>query len=237
MNHLKHILIVATGALLLCLLLVSCSGGESETIPTRDLVWGVGAPLPKAEDFFESLPQGWTAEYARDYRFDKIGEYTLQVILRNAKGKAQEYEVNFSLINDQQPPVITGTKDLSIQMGEGVSYRSGVSVSDNCHSKVTLEVDSSLVKSDVEGEYPVYYIATDGAGNVTTVEVRLYVYANRIQVTKEMLFDLLAPVAAENVSSRASVEEKIRQIYDYVYYHIYYTSHSDKRDWIRAAYD
>ena len=107
-NILKKILFFSVLSVFLCLFLVSCGDDRPEGITVRDLTWGVGGPLPKAADFFESLPEGWTADFEEDYRFDKLGEYSLKVVLRDDRGRTyDDYEVRFTLVNDQEPPVIT----------------------------------------------------------------------------------------------------------------------------------
>ena len=136
---------------------------------------------------------------------------------------------------DEEPPEIVGAKDLSALVGDGVSYRSGVTVRDNCDGAVTLTVDSSQVDNTTEGSYPVIYTATDAAGNASVVEIRVYFYLE--QVTEAMLYTEIDRIIAERIPSYLSREQQVREVYDYVYYHISYSDSSDKSDWVRAAYE
>jgi hypothetical protein len=52
-----------------------------------------------------------------------------------------------------------------------------------------------------------------------------------------MLNEELDRVIAQRIPTSASKEVQIREVYDYVYYHVKYTGSSDKSDWIRAAYE
>ena len=219
-------------------ILASCMTPEPPQIPkTRDLTLGVGAPIPRAETFFETvLPDGLRAEYAEEYHFTHTGDYRIAIDLFDAKGKKiNRVEVLFSLVIDNEPPVMNGVGDISVCIGEGVSYRGGVTLSDNCFGEVRLQVDSSAVDLDTEGVYPVTYVATDAVGNRSEKQIRVYVY--REAVTEEMLYALLDPIIADRIPSGASTEQKIRAVYDYVYYSISYDPYSDKSDWVRAAYE
>jgi hypothetical protein len=120
-------------------------------------------------------------------------------------------------------------------VGDGISYRSGVTVSDNCDGKVILDIDSSAVDNMTEGVYPVTYMATDAAGNSSTVEISVYVYRER--VTLDDLFAMLDPIIASRIPTSGSAEMQAREVYTYVYNHIDYDSYSDKSDWVRAAYE
>ena len=225
--------------LALCLLLSvlsACQGAEDRTnIELLSLTCAVGAPLPEAEDFVKELPDGWTARFAQEYSYTSLGEYVLRLILTETHGKESEHEVRFSLILDEEPPESLGAKDLSALVGDGVSYRSGVTVRDNCDGNVTLTVDSSQVDNRTEGNYPVIYTATDAAGNETVVEIRVYFYLEK--VTEAMLFAEIDRIIAERIPSHWSREDQVREVYDYVYYHVSYSDSSDKSDWVRAAYD
>lgn len=225
--------------LLLCLLLPllsACLGAEDRaSIQLLSLTCAVGAPLPEAKDFVKELPNGWTARFAQEYSYSSLGEYTLQLILTDSRGNESEHEVNFSLILDEEPPEIVGAKDLSALVGDGVSYRNGVTVRDNCDGAVTLTVDSSQVDNTTEGSYPVIYTATDAAGNASVVEIRVYFYLE--QVTEAMLYTEIDRIIAERIPSYLSREQQVREVYDYVYYHISYSDSSDKSDWVRAAYE
>jgi hypothetical protein len=99
-----------------------------------------------------------------------------------------------------------------------------------------LEIDSSQVDLTREGRYQIRYIATDAAGNVTTVLKTVYVYEKK--VTREMLNEELDRIISSlGITADMTKEEQCRRIYYYVYDNVSYVSLSDKADWVRAAYD
>lgn len=228
--------------LLILILALLCAFGacrteqEIETPVFKDLVWPVGSILPTAEDFVLSLPAGYQVSFLEAYSFPSADHYTLTLVVHNEKGKeVSRHNVTLTLVLDREPPRIVGAKDLQAYIGEGIAYRQGIALEDNCAGTVTLAVDSSLVQTNREGVYPVTYIATDAAGNVTSVTVSLYLYEQR--VTLDMLWALVDPIITSRVPTSASIEAQVREVHAYVHYGILYTATSDKNDWIRAAYN
>ena len=135
----------------LCASFAGCKEEESPKKPEfRNLVWGVGATLPSIHDFVSNLPNGYDVKFADEYTFQSLGTYEIVLIVTDAHGKESQYTVNFELIEDNEYPVISGVKDISAYIGDGISYRSGVTVSDNCDGPVTLDVDSSAVDNTTE---------------------------------------------------------------------------------------
>ena len=81
----KRALIALLLLAMLSAMMTSCIAGGGE-VAVRDLCWPVGAPLPKAEDFFEKLPDGYSARYAGEYSFNELKEYQIELILTDAGG-------------------------------------------------------------------------------------------------------------------------------------------------------
>ena len=77
--------------------------------------------------------------------------------------------------SDQQPPVITGARDLEVTVGRAISYRQGVSATDDSGEDAKLTIDSSKVDLSTPGDYPVVYTATNNSGNETSVTITVTV--------------------------------------------------------------
>ena len=213
----------------------SCASRTDVDAEFRDLSWAMGAGTPEAEDFVVSMEDGAKVAFSKNYEFDEEGQYLITLIYTDPKGKRSEHDVVLSMIRDKEPPVILGAKDLVAYLGEGIAYRAGITLTDNCGGEITLDVDTSMVDTKQAGVYPVTYTAKDLSGNQSTVTVYLQIYEER--VTLEMLYAELEPVIKSQIPTAGSKEMQARAIYNYVYYHVEYTAHSDKSDWIRAAYD
>ncbi|MBQ9784692.1 MAG: transglutaminase domain-containing protein [Clostridia bacterium] len=221
--------------ILMATCLVSCARVDHSHVQFRNLTWAVSTPLPKAEDFVVDLPDGYSVRFAQKYTFSQIKEYTLELILSDERGRETTHTVKFNLIVDNEPPTLTGLRDLSVVLGRGVSYLSGVTATDNCDSKVNVSVDSTGVNLRAVGVYTVYYTATDAAGNSTRYPMHVTVYEQ--EVTKEMLWSELDPVIDRITSDGMSLTQKLEAVYNYVHDNVAYVSTSDKSDWVHAAYE
>ena len=155
---------------------------------------------------------------------------------------------------DTQPPEIIGTKDLTVAVGESLSYRTGVTVTDDVDKTVQLQVDSSGVNLSEPGEYQAVYWAEDSAGNRAEVTVKVTVVETVTvededggetedvvevggeEITLEAVNELANEILAEITTSGMSQREKALAIYNYVHNHIKYVGTSDKSSWLVGAY-
>ena len=202
----------------------------------KHLFVGVGATVPRAQDFIDTLKDGSevTASYAEEPHIVALGDYPLTVILRDALGHESRYDVMLSVILDTEAPKITA-EDITVYVGDAVPYRKNVRVSDNCGDEnVTLDVDSSLVDVNLVGTYTVTYTATDLSGNVS--QARGKVHVRGLDITEAMLWEKIDAVIASRFSSSMSKEDMVKAVYDYVQSMAGYQTSSAKDDWVREAY-
>ena len=216
-------------------LLPSCKQPEAPTIETKDLIWPVSVPLPTAERFVTSVPEGCSVRLAEQYHISALGTYPVSLILTDADGNEFAYTASLTLVNDITPPTINGLRDLVAYLGGTVSYFSGVTATDDCDAGVTLTVDTKNVNLKEIGVYDVIYRATDAAGNVTELRRTLSVYEK--EITEEMLYEKLDSILASIISDNMSTKQRLQAIYVYVYENVAYVSTSDKSSWVRAAYN
>lgn len=136
---------------------------------------------------------------------------------------------------DTEPPVISGVKDLFCYLGDGISYRAGVSARDAQDGEVEVEVVSEGVDLSKPGVYTVVYRATDAAGNRTEVSASLTVEA-KSTVSEEVLYEAVEERAVSWGLRNASAERVCETLYWQVKAMMNYTSESDKEDWMGEAY-
>ena len=165
---------------------------------------------------------------------------------------------------DTTPPQIHGAVDLSIEQGSRVSYRNGVSVTDDKDESPTLSVDASGVNLYTPGVYDVIYTAKDSSGNESSVTVKLTVteaveqppeagssegnnqleseffdssfMAEPVILSEEYINELSDKILSEIIKPDMSKRSKASAIYDYVYGHVKYIGTSDKTNWLIGAY-
>ena len=235
MQYTKRMISIVLAVLLVVSLfsMSACRDPEPPTLQTKNLVWPVSVPLPTAQQFVDTIPEGCTLKLADKYQFSTFGTYPISLILTDEEGREFTYCANLTLVDDTTPPTINGLRDLVAYIGSGVSYLSGVSVTDDCDAGVTLEVDTSAVNLKEVGVYDIVYCATDASGNETKVRRTLSVYEE--EITEEMLYSRLDPILANIIKDGMDTTQKLRAIYDYVYVNTAYVSTSDKSSWVRAA--
>lgn len=190
-----------------------------------------------AEEFVVSVDDvtAVTASFKQEPDLGLIGTQTVTIVFTDDGGNTTEAQAKLTLFADTEPPVISGAKDLFVFVGDSVSYKRNVTVTDNCPDGVELTVDAAGVNVNAEGVYPVTYTAVDAAGNTASVTVNLTVSARMYDI--ETVNALADAVLAQIITPEMSDMDKVQAIYNYNKTHIAYISHSEKGDWVRAAYE
>lgn len=138
---------------------------------------------------------------------------------------------------DEEGPVITGIKDLVVYAGDSVSYRSGITVTDNADKGPELNIDSSRVDLSTPGTYQVVYTATDDAGNCTTQTAAVTVLAKEANyVDLETIYDAADEVLKDLFWDGINTKEQVAVIYTWARENLSYGGHTDRTDFYQAAY-
>ena len=191
----------------------------------------------KPEDFIVSIEDVTEvkAKFVSEPDVNLAGEQTVEVSVTDAGGNETVKTAKLTLREDIESPVISGVTDLNVIMGNAVSYKKNVTVTDDCMEGLTFTVDNSAVKLNIEGTYPVTYIARDYAGHETVVSANVTV---RPRVYSESeVYALADAVLARIITPEMGPREKVQAIYNYNMRSISYISHSEKGNWLRAAYE
>lgn len=120
-----------------------------------------------------------------------------------------------------KPPVISGVSDKTYNIGDKVSYMSGVSAKDERGTEIEVSVDNSEVNSNKAGTYKVYYTAEDKDGNVSK-ETAMYTFINPKTATNDSLDAVVAQVLSEITNDSMSMGQKLRAIWNYAHTKIGY---------------
>ena len=151
-----------------------------------------------------------------------------------------------SAVNDQVAPVISGTKDLEVYAGGTVSYKTGVTVTDDLDPKPTLDIDNSQVDMSTPGVYNVTYTATDAAGNKTSVTVKLTVKVKPANfVEPDVIYARVDALLAQFIRDDMTDREKAEAVYVWTRrggfigpgHFTYSGSTSRHDDYLQAAYE
>lgn len=162
------------------------------------------------------------------------GKRSVTVIATDAGGNKTEAVAQMTLVADTDPPVIKGIKDITSIKGRAISYKNGVSVSDNADKDIKLVVDQSAVNTKVVGTYPVIYSAVDKAGNAArqTISVTIIDEGYNAASVYAMANQILAGIITPGMSSYS----KVSAINWWVKKNVSYAEVNIQNDWVRGAY-
>lgn len=164
----------------------------------------------------------------------KIGTQTLTIIGTDEGGNTCTRTAKLTLKEDTENPTITGG-DFTVYLGDSISYKSKVSVKDNCMEDLEVKVDSSKVNTKAEGTYPVTYTATDAAGHTATLTVNMNIKKHTYDVNE--LNEIADGILAKIITADMTQYDKAWAIFSYIRGHVSYISESEKGDWVKAAYE
>ena len=177
-----------------------------------------------------------TAHFVKEPNWNQSGKQSATVILKDEGNNETKVKVIIELLKDQEPPVIQGVKDQTVALNGTISYKKGVTVTDNQDKNPNLSIDTSKVNLQQEGTYEVIYIATDQAGNKAKKKAMITVMnqTNLDEKTKEM--EGLAKALLNEITTPQMDKMQIaKTIYDWCIENISYTDSSDKSSWVIGA--
>lgn len=138
---------------------------------------------------------------------------------------------------DSQGPAIDGVKDIFVYAGDTVSYRRGITVTDDRDKGPSLEIDSSKVDLSTPGTYQVVYTATDEAGNATSAAASVTVLKKEPNyVDLETIYDAADDAMKGLFWEGITPREQVGVLYTWARENISYGGHSDRNDWRQTAY-
>lgn len=211
-----------------------------DTVPpvveVRNLTRFTNTPV-SAEDFLVSAKDVTTvrAAFAEEPDISTAGSREVSLVFSDESGNETKTSAVLTLEADTEPPMIMGARDITYVMGTSISYKKNITVSDNSGAELPLNVDNSQVNLEAEGVYPVTYSAEDPSGNVSTVTINVTVMPMNYDVNE--VYGYADAVLASIFTEGMTQYEKLQAIYNYVKSNVGYISHSDKGDWVKAAYE
>ena len=110
--------------------------------------------------------------------FDKTGREKVNIVHEDING-IRSVIVLVVNVKDDTAPVFEGVKDITINQGETVDLKKGVSVKDNYDKEIDFEVqfDPDDKDHNSAGKHNITYKATDSAGNTASVKAVLEIKA------------------------------------------------------------
>ena len=167
--------------------------------------------------------------------FTKAGQQTVTILLTDTSGNRATVEVPLTVLVDESFPEFSPMEDLTVNIGQTVSYRKNITVTDDRDGQISYTIDSSGVNLQEAGTYTIIYTATDSGGNTTTVERKIHVSAT-LTINQELVDEKVQEVLSQIVTEDMDAHKKVKAIYNYVRNHIAYAPSKDD-DVLTGAYN
>lgn len=176
-----------------------------------------------------------TYSFNGDVSYESYETQNISISVTDEGGNTVTGEVSLKLIDDTEPPVLEGVHDIYVYQGNSVSYKDGITVSDNCVEGLSFEVDTKNVDTDVVGTYPVTYTVTDVAGHSVSASCNVIVQERTYDMDEinAAADELLASILTDDMTDR----DKAWAIYAYIRGHMYFIDDYDEGSYIKACYD
>lgn len=164
-----------------------------------------------AEDFIETYDDTEVLVTFVDMPVHQIGKQTVEFVVENKKGRSKKYTQTLEWVHkDKTAPQINGVHNITVTIGDTVSYLDGVSAVDDVDGPVNVTVEKVSVNTRQTGTYPIAYLATDSAGNLAKVNASVTV-VERAQDWQEA-YALVDSVLAKITTPQMSLGQKAKAI-------------------------
>jgi hypothetical protein len=191
------------------------------------------------EDFLVSFndKSRVTVRFENEPDLTKPGSREVAVILEDAGGNTTRLASELTVVLDTEAPVIEGARNLETYVEDTIAYRSGITVLDDQDESPELKIDNSAVDLSTPGLYELTYTATDHAGNTSSQTVTVKVYPKKPNhVEPEIIYEKIDNLLAKFIREDMTTRQKVEAVYCWVQIHNQYANHSEKDDWLQAAY-
>lgn len=211
-----------------------------DTVPpvviTKELTVYTG-DTPTADDFIDHVSDAtWIkGEFVTEPDTSAAGSFTAEAVYTDQGGNSVTETVSYTVMADTEPPVINGVDVIRVELGSTVSYKRGITVTDNRDTDIELTVDSSAVDLGTIGEYEVSYSAVDSSGNETVETTKVFVTPPSA-ASEEAIAALADSVLAEIITEDMTPKQKAEAIFWWVH-GIGYYDQDNHEDATAAAYD
>lgn len=183
----------------------------------------------RPEDFVTNIQDRTAVSIAFSETPDvsKAGQQTVTLRLTDTSGNTGAVSAVLTVLADTTAPQFAPMSDLKVNIGQAVSYRSGVTVTDDRDGELNFTVDSSAVNLSQAGTYIIKYEASDSSGNTAVAQRKIQVSATLI-VNRELVDKMAQQTLAKIVTEDMTAHQKLEKIFQYVCKNMTYASSSDK---------
>ncbi len=198
-----------------------------------------------AEDFVETCSDMSPVEFHFSEPPSTIsqGMHDIQMVITDAAGNSQTYDLQYSVSGDGLAPKINGVMDMQTIAGVPIDYMRGIQAMDSNDGLVEVTVSEPAgFNINTPGTYIITYTSTDSAGNTANENANLTVlstYDGSVLLSSEDVMRMGDYIIHELEKTNQIIDQKAfaRAIFDYVKSHLNYVNRNQTGDWQTAAVD
>lgn len=174
-----------------------------------------------------------TVAYAQTPELTVLGNLEVTMVLTDAFGNSAQVNAIINVIPAKDGPSFTGLEELHLQVGNTISYKTGVSAADPEDGTLSFTVDPSNVDNKTVGTYTAYYTATDSDGHTLTAPRTIVIQDKAGAAVEQYAKNVLKKILKDGMTR----DQKIYAIYLYTRKNILFVGTSDKTSIVHAAYE
>lgn len=141
-----------------------------------------------------------------------IGVQTVEIAVEDEYGNRGVFQANLTVLSNDIPPVIEGTRTIDAMHGTPIMYRQGVTAFDAFGRPLDFTVDSSDVNQNRIGMYSAVYRTEDIYGLVTEVEIVVHI----VDIDTEWVDGRVDEVLAEILTDGMTQVEQAKAIFTWI---------------------
>ncbi len=166
------------------------------------------------------------------------GNFIAVAMLTDGCGNETPVNVPLEVTRDDNAPDIVGALDIEAYIGDSISYRDGVIVTDDYDENPVLTIDTTNVNINEPGTYEVIYTAKDISGNEKAVSINLTISEKpEGYIEPEVVYDVARDILDELTEPGMTEEEVALQIIWWCRYNIRFILRTYSNSWTEAAYN
>lgn len=147
---------------------------------------------------------------------NKYATYDVKIRVEDEYGNKTEKTVQLTIKRDNNGPVFSGIKTLTVEKHANVNFKKGITAVDAYDGSVAFNVDTSKVNLDAAGTYYATYTSTDSEVNTTTIKRKIIV--NHDEDDTDKLFTEFYNEYLKGKSARdITIAIRDRILYDHSY--------------------
>ena len=188
------------------------------------------------EDFVTDVVDATETEisFYQTPAFTQVGQQDVVIRLTDTSGNSNLIVSKLTVVADTTAPVFSKMEKLTVNIGQSVSYRKDITVTDDRDGALTFTIDASNVNLEKEGTYHIIYEAMDKSGNVAKVEREIFV-SSKLVVNAELVDEMAQTILDKIIKEDMSDHDKIYTVFMYIRKNVFYSS-SKETDIVSAAY-